>query len=185
MSMAKHTHSWTSEKLSSLSKSDLKSLSANAERMKSLDLMELCNAELISRAPMKASAKSSSKNSMDEVVTGFHFVCTNNRGVVDNGDGSFWSGSWVVAENRVQECIEYEGYLALHENKNEGSYRQGRVVSYRRAPRDMIERDNEGIEFLVIEDGLHKDWVGSGSGEKGYLWSKRIAKISISDLDSE
>jgi hypothetical protein len=37
----------------------------------------------------------------------------------------------------------------------------------------------------VIEDGLHKDWVGSGSGEKGYLWSKRIAKISISDLDSE
>ena len=30
------------------------------------------------------------------VVIGFHFVCPGEKGVTPNGDGTVWTGTWVV-----------------------------------------------------------------------------------------
>lgn len=49
----------------------------------------------------------------------------------------------------------------------------------------MIDKDNEGIEFLVQETGQPYEWVGAGAGEKGYEWSKRSSRGSPGREDSE
>lgn len=78
----------------------------------------------------------------------------------------------MVAEGNVKRSIEIGAYLALHETKAEPSYRQGKIVDYRRGTRDMVDKDNEGIEFLVEETANPLDWQGGGSGEKGYKWEE-------------
>jgi hypothetical protein len=107
--------------------------------------------------------------------------------VTEDSAGKFRTGSWVVAENNVQKSLKYGAYIALHESKPEASYRQGRLLGYRRTIRDMLADENggetkteEGIEFLVEDTGQSYLWIGEATGEKGYKWSSVSSRETIS-----
>lgn len=176
----KFTHTYTPEKLGALEREKLRTIRENALRLGADDLVRNCDDELARRAPVKQRRdQASSRRNDDDVVVGYHFVCSKDRGVIEDGNGRFRSGSWVVAESNIAASLAFGAYLALHDAKNEPSYRQGQIIGYALSPRDMIDKDNIGIEFLVQETGSHYQWVGGGSGEKGYNW--RSAKPSESD----
>lgn len=170
------THAFTPEKLKELDRNKLLTIKENAERKGVSELIQMCDEELASRAPKRELKHRSAAGHTDGVVVGYHFVCSQGRGVTEDKAGRFRSGSWVVAEANVIESLKYGAYLALHENKNEQSYRQGQIVGYRHTPRDMVDKENMGIEFLVEETGFPYQWVGEGAGEKGYNWSKRSSR---------
>jgi hypothetical protein len=167
-------HNWTLEKLQEKSRSDIEDLRARAVRHGADDLVSMCDEALQTRPAAKKLTRTTStaKTSEAEVVVEYHFVCSRGRGVTEAGDGRFWSGSWVVAQQNATESLKYNALLALHESKAQPSYRQGRIVEFRRSARDMISKENEGIEFLVEETNEPLAWVGSGAGEKGYRWRK-------------
>jgi hypothetical protein len=134
----------------------------------------MCERELEDR-PLKAKGTqrdSTARKRESQVVLEYHFVCSKGRGVSEEKEGKFWSGSWVVAEQNVIESIQHRAYLALPESKADASYRQGKIVAYRKSPRKMVDKENEGIEFLVEETEQQLAWFGSSSGEKGYRWSE-------------
>jgi hypothetical protein len=173
---------WTAEKLKEKSLKELEQLRENAANRSVQELVELCDAELSTRVrPQRAVRKRSPQTSETDVVTGYHFVCQNDRGVEANSDGTFWSGSWIVAERNVRESLKYGAYLALHSLKSELSYRQGRLIDYRKAARSMVSKNEEGIEFKVQSEDTPYEWVGNGAGEKGYKWSKLSSKVSGPD----
>jgi hypothetical protein len=185
--MTKQVHPWTSEKLAAKSKKEVEVIRENALKKGVNDLVEMCDLDLATRKPTRNPrvAATGSAHSSDDFVEGYHFVCQRDRGVTDHGNGQFWTGSWVVAEDNVQKSVKYKSYLALHESKSDLSYRQGRVLDYRRSARDMLADKNdgetkveEGIEFLVQEDSTPYAWQGGGAGEKGYKWSKISAAKS-------
>src|SRR5215204_4513782 len=166
--------SWTTEKLKALDLKQLQSLRGNAVRLGAGDLIQLCDDELQTRRVPKASrvGRTQPEHSETDVVTGYHFVCGRGLGVIEIEGGRFWSGSWVVADDNVRNSIKYGAYLALHEKKSDFSYRQGRIIDYRRSPRDMVSKTGDGIEFLVQGTREPYNWVGAGAGEKGYQWTQ-------------
>jgi hypothetical protein len=185
------THSWNAEKLALQDRKSVEMIRDRALKHGVGDLVVLCDHDLASRpSPQKKRASSKTlHHSVSDAVAGYHFVCERGRGVTEIGDGQFRSGSWVVAEANVRKSIERGAYLALHEAKNETSYRQGTIVDYRRSPRDMVQESetgvppqiDEGIEFLVQETGQSYVWVGGGAGEKGYYWADQA---SANDIDA-
>jgi hypothetical protein len=191
--MAKaYSHNYTREKLSLESRQNVDTIRKNASRLGASDLVEMCDRDLESRAPTKSkrSQEAHSKVSSADIVTGYHFVCERDRGVTQLGDGCFWTGSWVVAEDNVRNSLKYGAYVALHEAKSEVSYRQGQILNYRRSPRDMLGvnksdlevKTEEGIEFLVREANEPYAWVGTSTGEKGYRWAK-IASTAVASVE--
>jgi hypothetical protein len=164
-------HDYTPEKLGGWETSKLQTLRENAVRRGVSDLVEMCDRELANRKP-RVQRLEQADHSAGSFVAEYHFVCAKDRGVLSNGPGKFWSGSWVVAEANVRKSIEYGALLALHESKAERSYRQGRILEYRRSSREMVDKDNEGIEFLIEEAAASLAWEGAGSGEKGYKWEE-------------
>ncbi len=175
--MAKASHSITPDKLAGYNIDALDNLRANALRLGADDVVRLCDEELAKRPPRKTKiSRQQGEHISGDVVTGYHFVCSRNRGVTEAGGGRFWSGSWVVAERNVQESLRYGAYLALHESKADFSYRQGQLVDYREASREMVAKFDDGIEFLIQETPQRYQWIGNGAGEKGYRWEKLARK---------
>ena len=167
------THSFTPEKLQKLERDKLENVLANARKHNAEDLVAMCLAEIETRPLRKARNKHSQSDRSDhDVVTGYHFVCTDDRGVTQSGENEFWSGSWVVAIETIERSLKYGAYLALHESKSELSYRQGQILDFRTAPRSMVSKSEEGVEFLVRADEKPREWIGAGAGEKGYLREK-------------
>lgn len=175
-------HNYTPEKLSGWDTPRLRTLRENALRLGTSDVVEMCEHELELRKPPKTSRREQDGHSENSFVSEYHFVCAKDRGVVGAGPGKFWSGAWVVAEANVSKSIKYGAHLALHEDKAEPSYRQGRIVDYRRGARDMVDKENEGIEFLVEETVNSLEWKGGGSGEKGYKWEELRRRGSSEEL---
>jgi hypothetical protein len=188
------SHTWTPEKLASKSREEVEAIHKNAVRLGATDLVSMCDEDLKLRAPQKTSVKhTQSEHSATDVLTGYHFVCARDRGVRPAEPSRFWTGSWVVAENNALHSVKYDAYLALRGSKSDLSYRQGKILDYRRSPRDMLPNDapgaesrrEEGIEFLVQETNEPYAWVGSGSGEKGYRWTKIVAPQKIESAVAE
>lgn len=181
MSVKPPVHNWTLEKLALKSKAEVETIRQHALKKNVPDLVEICDLDLEGRKP-SAKPRSSTANSAhsnDEFVEGYHFVCKNARGVTEDTPGRFRTGSWVVAESNVQKSLTHGAYIALHESRPDASYRQGKLLGYRRTIRDMLVDENngetkteEGIEFLVEETTQPYSWVGEATGEKGYKWSK-------------
>ena len=162
---------WSLERLASLDKIQIKSLINNANRLKNSSLVQLCEQELLARVPLKRVRETNKESEIiADFVAGYHFVCGGRRGVIDNEDGTFWTGSWVVARDNVDKSIKFGAYVALHEVKNELSYLQGDIIGYRLRERDMVDKENVGIEFHCHKSAIGLMWNGGGSGEKGYLW---------------
>jgi hypothetical protein len=160
-------HSWTAEKLSALELARLKVLRENAMRNGAVDLVAMCDSAIDLRKPAaSARSRKATDKETGDLVTEFHFICQNDRGVKVNSDGTFWSTSWVVAEEVLQKSMKYGAKLALHSSKAEPSYRQGTIRDYQRID-DFAEGDVKfRIDFLVVSDETPLAWAGSDAGEK-------------------
>jgi len=98
-----------------------------------------------------------------------HFVCRQGRRVVDQNDGTFITGEWVMNPRNVSQGL----VVALHEAKAQQSYLQGtviRVASIRQDPKSS-GRVLRRVELLVRRTPHSLSWRGRGSGEKGFVWS--------------
>lgn len=181
MSQNKPPHAWTLEKLAAKDKKEVVVIRDNAIKKNVPDLVAMCDFDLEKRKPSAKvrAVTSSGERSSSDFVEGYHFVCKNARGVTEDSPGKFRTGSWVVSESNVQLSLKCGAYVALHESKPDVSYRQGKLLGYRRTIRDMLADENngetkinEGIEFFVEETAQAYSWVGEATGEKGYKWSK-------------
>ncbi|MBS9477121.1 hypothetical protein KIP89_08375 [Ancylobacter sp. VKM B-3255] len=159
----------------------LKQLLANAEKRGASDIAARCEEVLAERGPAPRGTASSGRATLAksspvrrtgrDVVREFHFVCENDRGVSTDGEGFFWTGSWIVSEEEVIKAIEAGAKVALHKSRTDLSYRQGKILDYRKTARDMVKKRNIGIEFLIAADDVPLAWFGDGTGEKGYRWA--------------
>ena len=164
-----HAHSWTIEKLSVLELAKLKVVRENAARNEAADLLAMCDSAIdLRKPPASPRTRKAADTETGDLVTEYHFVCRNDRGVKFNSDGTFWSTSWVVAEKVLQKSMKYGAKFALHNSKAEASYRQGTIKDYQLID-DFADGEVESrIDFLVAPDDVPLDWAGSGAGEKGY-----------------
>lgn len=99
---------------------------------------------------------------MTKQVIGIHLVCRNSLNVTDSRDGYFYSGYWKIAEHHAKTAQ----YLALHESKAQQSYKQGVIKDW-----ELSEQRPGRIIFHVKTTDTPYEWVGGGTGEKGYYWS--------------
>ncbi|WP_246668962.1 hypothetical protein [Ancylobacter sp. TS-1] len=162
---------WSTERLRAMETAQLKQLFANATARGAAELAAMCEAVLAERSTPKRVSVPGGKRPGKDVVSEFHFVCEGDRGVSSDGDGFFWTGSWIVSEDEVIKSIQAGGRLALHSSRSEMSYRQGKILDYRKTVPDMVKKRNVGIEFLVAADDVALAWFGDGTGEKGYRWA--------------
>jgi hypothetical protein len=180
------THAFTPDILRTFDKKKVETIRENALRLGADELAQMCELDLAerkpaigasrsssgtSRAPARSAARigsASSPSRTNMVVSGFHFVCEKDHGVIDLGDGRFWTGSWTVPEANVDQSLSAGAYLALHLSKTQPSYRQGKIVGYRRAP----DEGENALDFLVDAAPKSRAWVGAGSGDTGLKWAK-------------
>lgn len=86
---------------------------------------------------------------------GVHFVCRDDRGVTVLANGQFESRAWRVAEKTARAAQ----YIALHQGQGERSYRQGKVIAYRRD----TKKPGRYVFVCVLED-LSLAWPGPTHG---------------------
>lgn len=171
----KPAHNFTPESLATFDKKKVETIRDNAARLGAEDLVAMCEEDLAGRAPVARGTSSTSSTKrvttgstprarVGGVIGGYHFVCEKDHGVIDLGDGRFWTGTWDVTQANVDQSLDAGAYLALHETKAQQSYRQGKIVGYRMAPGD------DGVEFLVDTQPKSRSWAGAGSGDTGLKW---------------
>ncbi|MGX4773892.1 hypothetical protein ACWAUC_29295 [Bradyrhizobium guangdongense] len=163
---------WTSEMLSNLAPGKLDNVRENAADWGDAALLALCDAEIARRKPLK---KTSAIGKNGRAVKGYHLVCRSENGVVHNDDGTFRSGSWVIAKNQVERSEAINAYVALHEKQSDESYLQGIIKGWRIVPRerryaDQERETKEGIEFLLEPFSEALPWRGDGTIEKSYWY---------------
>ena len=161
---------WDEQSLAALTSVELQNLRSNAMRKGAINVVTLCDAALAKRPGIKAVPKEPKVVKNGRYVTGFHFVCDADKGVTMNPDGTFWSGVWVVDAVHAANAPKVGAYLALHKIRAEPSYRQGLVRGWRTTLRNIAAKTEDGIEFLIEPTDQPYDWVGAGTGEKGYRW---------------
>ena len=170
---------WSTERVAARSTDEIKSLRENAIRAGETEIVALCNSELARRSPPKTrivKVKTGARIRVGKIVGGFHFVCDREKGVTNNPDGTFWTGTWVVDEEHAERGLKISAYVALHAARSEPSYRQGVMTGWRKAPRESEYADGQpvkiesGIDFLLTPTHQPYNWVGEATGEKGYLW---------------
>ena len=182
-------HKFTPEALAALDKKKVEIIRENAVRLRADDLIAMCDLDLAERKPAIGASRSTSTSTSTSrtparstarisgagspsrtnmVVSGFHFVGEKDYGVIDLGDGRFWTGSWTVPEANVDQSLTAGAYLALHVSKTQPSYRQGKIVGYRKASGD----GDDAVEFLVDAAPKSRAWVGASSGDAGLKWAK-------------
>ena len=91
-----------------------------------------------------------------------HLICRDDAHLTDLGDGRFETGFWAIKAEHGDDLQ----FLALHERKAALSYRQGRVLGWRRADWEGGER----LVFTVQQQGPPVMWRGGGWAY-GYVWS--------------
>ena len=102
-------------------------------------------------------------------------MCRAERGVIHIDDGSFWTGSWVVAKEHAERSERLNAYVALHEKQSEQFHLQGTITNWRPAARERLYADkevqtNEGVKFLVAPTSTPLPWRGNGTIEKRYWY---------------
>jgi hypothetical protein len=162
---------WDKERVSKLDKKQLENLRENAAKRNNEPIVLLCDEEIAARSVPKRPTRVSADN--NEPVLGFHFVCDGEKGITRNSDGTIWSGTWVVDKRHAEHGAKIGSYVALHRTKAEPSYLQGRLKGWREAVREKRYGDEDaktafGVDFLIELTQHSYEWVGDGTGEKGY-----------------
>jgi hypothetical protein len=97
-----------------------------------------------------------------------HFICRQGRRVVDQNDGTFLTGEWVMKPEHIWQGLVF----ALHETKAQHSYLQGVVLRVTHVREEIrAGRRQRRVELLVRKTPASLPWRGRGSGEKGFVWS--------------
>ncbi|MGA8759869.1 MAG: hypothetical protein WB611_26840 [Stellaceae bacterium] len=167
---------WTAESIAALTVAQVKALRENAAKRDAQGLVGLCDADLGRRNPLRASRKGFEAIRAGQTVQGFHFVCPTKKGIMENPDGTVWTGTWVVDKNHAERAVKGGGYIALHVAKSEPSYLQGVIKSWRTRERErayaggQLTKTRFGIDFLIELTDRPLQWYGDGSGEKGYFY---------------
>jgi hypothetical protein len=178
--MQKQMVAWTPERLSALSPEELANLRANAVRKNSKVVVDLCDAEIARRSPVRVKLPRTEGAPLSrdgQFVAGYHFVCPQESGVTVNGDGTVWTGTWVVDRDNAERSAKFGGYVALHTAKSDPSYLQGKIKEWRRSKRNREYADGRlvkiqyGVDFLLELTNQPYRWSGEATGEKGYLWA--------------
>jgi hypothetical protein len=168
---------WTIERVGKLSDEELKGLRENAVRLGRTEIVQLCQQEQIRRKPIRTKASLGVIDHDGQYVSGFHFVCPGELGIVRNQDGTIWTGTWVVAEDHAANAIAHGAIVSLHASRSEPSYLQGRILAWRKSPRqpkysgEQQTQIAEGIDFLFEPSEHPMPWKGDAMGEKGYAWA--------------
>jgi len=114
----------------------------------------------------------------DGIVRGFHFICPTEKDVHLNPDGTFWTGTWVVAEGHAEMAPKVGAYVALHTEHASNSYRYGVVKDWRLEKRKEAYVDGQkvktdkGIDFLIEPTDESVPWRGHGIVEKSYYYGE-------------
>lgn len=160
---------WTAVKIASLSDDQVSNLRLNAADRQATEVVGLCTFKLDSR-------EVSRKPIPGRCVAGMHVITRDSLNTRHNPDGTFWSGAWQVDHKHAAAAVKKGSYLALHQTKSECSFLQGKVIGW-----DVQTPDGDEnivapcVRFLVQPSGEGLNWVGSGTGEKGYLWERTNA----------
>jgi hypothetical protein len=172
---------WTSEKLASKSKEEVKTVRENAIKHNAQEVVELCDTELSRRAPPKKQAATKKRGNGHNPVIGYHFVCRpQEKGVIRNSDGTVWSGTWVVAEIQAEQSLKVGAYVALHLSHAEPSYMHGKVRAWRRTKREDEYAEGQEVKTPIGTDFLLKltdekiEWRGAGTVERSYVYAPDI-----------
>jgi hypothetical protein len=110
-----------------------------------------------------------SRRAKKRPVKEFHFVCRDRQGVRFQELNRFESEGWVVSVVHAEDAKKTGALFALHQTKTSPSYLQGRIVDW-----NFFSERKDGkqrIGFIVERTTKPLQWRGTGSGEKGYLWS--------------
>jgi hypothetical protein len=167
---------WTPERIAELSIEDVKKLRENAKKLASSQVVDLCDADIARRAPLRSKlppTRATSESRFGQVVAGFHFVCDKGKGVSNNPDGTIWTGTWVVDQAHAERGEKIAAYVALHTTKAEPSYLQGIIRGWRKTMREQQYAEGRpvkiesGIDFLLEPTTEPYQWEGDGAGEKG------------------
>jgi hypothetical protein len=95
---------------------------------------------------------------------GIHFVCRDDQGVTVLSVSRFETRAWRVSEASARTV----DYIALHQRKVDASYRQGRVISYRR---DVKRLDR--FVFVCEADDIALPWPGPVGGRAMMAFARR------------
>jgi len=155
------TFTWSDQALLELEAARLEIVRSNALKRGENELALRIEALQRARAATKTGGAPSSP------VVGFHFTCVDDYEVIEQSDGTFWSGVWTVAEVLCEPARELKGYVALHASKRENSYRQGTIIDWRNEKRTK-GKSPMGISFLLEPFETSLPWYGRGAGERGY-----------------
>ncbi len=163
------------ERISKMSREEIKALQANAQRLGATEVLDLCKTAL---TPARSgNPKHVGVHNRGRPVIGFHFVCPTETAVTKNLDGTVWTGTWVVDQKHAERGARIGAYVALHTTKSQPSYLQGTIKDWRKAEReshyaeDTPARIRYGIDFLLEPTDSPFEWQGDGAGEKGYAYS--------------
>jgi hypothetical protein len=170
---------WTPEKIAEQSTENIKAIRKNAINKNANDVVALCDSELLKRAPPKApSFGTKTKDRHTDPVVGYHFVCRpEEKGVTRNGDGTAWSGTWVVAPIQAEKSLKAGAYVALHLNHASPSYMKGNIRGWRRSKRErqyaegQEVKTTEGTDFLLDLTDDQIEWRGQGNVERSYVYA--------------
>lgn len=172
------TFVWTSELIATKLDKEIKSLRENALRKGAHEVVALCDAELLARAPVKRQSLGKTKSRQSETVIGYHFVCRpEEKGVTRNSDGTAWSGTWVVAAAHAEKSLKAGAYVALHLSHAELSYLKGTIKAWRRSKREDKYAEGQevktpiGTDFLLQIEDDKIQWRGEGTVERSYVYA--------------
>jgi hypothetical protein len=172
---------WTSELIATKSDKEIKVVRENALKKSVHEVVALCDAELLKRAPVKRQSIGKGSDHHNDIVIGYHFICRpEEKGVIRNSDGTAWSGTWVVAEANAEKSLKAGAYVALHLSHAEPSYLKGTVKAWRRTRREREYAEGQevktsiGTDFLIQITDDQIEWQGQGTVERSYVYLSDI-----------
>jgi hypothetical protein len=149
------------DRLEKMTDPELRQVKLNAVKKNRHDIAAIC-AEILS-------IRNPSKNSKGKIVVEFHFICLTGLNLFPLEHGLYKSGQWVVAEKHCKKAKVYGSMVALHKQKSQLSYFQGKILDYRRVLH--VETQRWRIEFILDPTSQPLAWYGNAAGERGYRYN--------------
>ena len=147
-------------RLEQFSDIDLRQVKENAMNRGRLDVAKICD-DILSERKLSRSTKGA-------LVTEFHFICRKGLNLSHFGGRLFKSGEWAVAEKHWEPAKQNGSLVALHEERSQSSYFQGKIVDYEK----VLDVGTQRWKVIFIVDPTCESllWFGESTGERGYKY---------------